>query len=185
MPNTKQTQLWQRIERDATAAGQSPGEYMRRNPERYVAYQDAAAKSSPLHNNPAARQVEERVAEKVAAGMGKGEAYAAVLGHGGDPALYDRYKAEVGKRLPNAPKGANGGTDSPKKGPLAPDEMVELQRQAKAVGVDLTLDEIARSGWVNARQLLSDLNDGTLMGDDDSEESFGESVRFTDLDDLP
>ncbi len=46
MPNTKQTQLWQRIERDATAAGQSPGEYMRRNPERYVAYQDAAAKRS-------------------------------------------------------------------------------------------------------------------------------------------
>lgn len=109
------------------------------------------------------------------------EAYAAVLGHGGDPALYDKYKTEVRKRLPNAPKGANGGgADAPATGPLSPAELVALQAMARELGTDLTLDELAGAGWVNARALMADLKDGTLASDDDSE-VYGEIVSFTDV----
>ena len=117
--------------------------------------------------------------------MSKGAAYAAVLGGNSDPDLYANYKAEIGKRLPGASNKAHGGAGGAKTGQLSPDEMLDLQRQAKAVGgVDLTLDEIARAGWVDARQLMQDLaeeaNDYADDGDGDNE-TYGEIVRFSDV----
>lgn len=68
--------------------------------------------------------------------------------------------------------------------PQSPVEMLKLQTNAKQLGVDFTLDEIAGAGWVNARALMQDHNDGTLLDDVDDSESYGEIVRFTDLDNL-
>jgi len=184
MPTKTQDNLWKNIERDAKTAGVSPATYLTQHPDRYVAWKDASpqAPQNPYHANPAARVVEELVADMLTAhpGMSKGAAYAAVLGHGGDPALYENYQAERGKRLPNAPKQTNGGgQDGPAKGPLTPAELVALQAMARELGTDLTLDELAGAGWVNARALMADIADGTLTDDDDAE-AYGEIVRFTD-----
>lgn len=181
MPNKTQDNQWKSILKDATAAGISPGEYMRRNPSRYESYVQAGAKTSPLTNNPAQRVISEE-AQETAKSKGISEAAALVDLFGRDAEgrdRYDQWRSERDKRL--SPKIGGGGADTPAKGPLTTAEMLKLQQDAKALGTDLTLAELAGAGWVNARQLMADLHDGTLLDDDDHD--FGEPVRFTDIPD--
>jgi len=63
--------------------------------------------------------------------------------------------------------------------------MLTLQRDAKALGVDIST-EIKQSGWVAARQLMQDLaeeiNDYADEASDEFGEIMGEPVKFSDLD---
>ena len=184
MPSKNQEQLWKAIQRDATAAGITPGAFLAQNPERYTAYQQAGAKTSPLHNNPNHRVINEE-ARETAKTKGISEAAALVDLFGRDQegrARYDQWRAERDKLL--NPK-VGGGVDGGAIGPLTTAEMLKLQADAKALGTELTLGELARAGWVNARALMADIADGTLVDDVDDHEFYGEPVRFTDLNGLP
>ena len=185
MANTNQEQLWKAIQRDAKAAKLTDGEYLSKNPERYAAYQQAAAKQSPLHNNAAQRAISEE-ARETAKSRGISEAAALVDIFGRDQegrARYDQWRAERDKRL--SPKSYGGGADGGGVGPLSIAEKLALQAQALRLGYTLTIADIEDSGFVASRALMADLsNEASDMSDADSE-SYGEIVRFSDLDHLP
>lgn len=181
MPTTTQEEQWKAIQRDAKTAKLSPGEYLKRNPSRYEDYVQGGAKTSPLTNNPANRVISEQAqADAKAQGISEAAALVDLFGRDAEGReRYDQWRSERDKRL--NPKVHGGGTGGAT-GPLSPAEMVTLQAMARELGTDLTLDELAGAGWVNARQLMADIADGTLASDtdDDGAESYGEIVRFTD-----
>ncbi len=191
MSNTKQTELWAAIQRDAKAAKLSDVDFLQNNPGRYESYVQMGAKPSPLHDNPNQRAVS-ALAHDLAKRNGISEAEALVTIFSRDQAGKERYESwskERDQRL--NPKAHGGGIDGPKKGPLDTTEMLQLQREARRLGYDLSIADIEGSGWVNARQLIADLAEEVADyaddGDDSKEasESYGAIVRFTDLDYLP
>lgn len=187
MTNAKQTELWQAIQRDAKAAKLSDVDFLQKNPARYAAYKDANAKVSPLHDNPNQRAVS-ALAHDLAKTKGISESEALVTIFSRDQAGKERYAAWAQERDQRLNPKAHGGAQGSNTGPLTIGEMLQLQREARRLGYDLAIADIEDSGWVAARALIADLAEEAADyaddGDDSNEasESYGEIVRFTDLD---
>jgi hypothetical protein len=63
--------------------------------------------------------------------------------------------------------------------------MVQLQQQAQSLGYSLSIADIEDSSWVAARALIAELAEEAADYADDVSETYGEPVRFSDLDRLP
>lgn len=105
-----------------------------------------------------------------------------------DQAGKERYEAWAKERDQRLNPKAHGGASEANTGPLTIAEMLKVQQQAQALGYSLSIADIEDSGWVAARALITDLaGEAADYADDSNEasESYGEIVRFTDLDYLP